>query len=120
MSTPPPALPIDLTELLRVGAVYQGRAVHSISLTWEGGEMKSQLQTPESTDAEIGLQPRKKILEALAASEIPLSRKQLARKIGLKDARGRFSTVVSKLLETGEVFELDGFLTDDASKQLDD
>jgi len=52
-----------------------------------------------------------RILAALSASDIGLTRKQLATRLGLKNAKGRFSSVVSTLLETGSIVESDGELS---------
>lgn len=120
MATSEP-IPLDLTEVLRVGAVYQGRRVFTVALAFDGGKMEIELKPGQVIEEEeSGIQPRKKIIEALEGSDIPLSRKQLAKKIGLKNAKGRFSTTVSRLLETGEIHEREGLLTNDASKHLDE
>ena len=61
-----------------------------------------------------------RILAALSASDIGLTRKQLATRLGLKNAKGRFSSVVSTLLETGSIVESDGELSVAASLSGDE
>jgi hypothetical protein len=107
------SLAIDLTGILRAGAVYDGRPVRRVVIEWEGGRFESDL--PATTEEALSGQ-RLKILEALRASNSPMTRKALAAALGKPDAKGRFGLEVSAMADTGLIFERGGYLTDDASK----
>lgn len=108
--SPPPAA-LDGTILL-TGLTFLGRPVTRVVIEWEGGRLDTHLPVPEPPDGPA----LSRIVERLAASPVPLSRKQLAKVLELKGAGGRFNQNIRHLLETGGVHERDGLLTDDVTK----
>jgi hypothetical protein len=118
--------PLDFAGVLAAaldrGGTFYGRPLVTVSFAWEGGEFRSTLEPPMEAEAEepVSSEQKRKILEALQRSEVPLTRKQLARCVGLKNARGRFGTTVSAMVKDGDISEREGMLTDDASKHLEE
>jgi hypothetical protein len=107
------SLAIDLTGILRAGAVYDGRPVRRVVIEWEGGRFESDL--PATTEeAESGR--KLLILETLKASDSPMTRKALATALGLSSTKGRFGLEVSRMVDTKAIFERSGYVTDDVSK----
>jgi hypothetical protein len=115
------SLAIDLTHIVSQGAVYDGEPLIEVVLRWAGGEMKATLRPPpDDTETESADSLGIKIMTALRASPVALTRKQLAKAMGRKSIGGRFSPVVSALVETSQILERERLLTDDASKFPDD
>lgn len=108
---------LDLSGLLLSGATYHGRAVTEIVIRWDGGELRATLTPPDDAESENGSDTRqRRIVEALRASPVALSRKQLAKILRLKTVGGRFSQDVSRLVGNAEIVERNHLLTDDATK----
>ncbi len=105
-------VPITADELVRRGMTMGGRSVAKVTVDFATGQVTCELE-PE-TDHRADL--RHRILRALRESPCPLTRKQLARVLGLKGVTGRFSPMVATLVATKEIFDQDGELTDSASK----
>lgn len=104
---------IDLTGIVRAGAVYDGHTVRRVVIEWDTGELRAAL--PSSSQSEDD-ETTARILDALRTSAGPLTRKALATALGLKTPKGRFGQVVSALADTGRLIEKDGYLSDDATK----
>jgi hypothetical protein len=86
----------------------------------KGGECVLKVRRAvEVGDDDSVLTTQQRIIDKLAASEVPLSKRQLAQLLKLKSTRGRFATDVSRLLGTQKIHERDGALTDDPNKFLD-
>lgn len=111
---------IDLTHVVSCGAIFDGEIVTEISLKWAGGEMRADLRPPDGETDESAASLKTKVLAKLKASDVALSRKQLGKLLKRKTLGGRYSQVVSALVETGQILERDRLLTDDASKFPDD
>lgn len=97
--------------ILLTGLTFNGMPVTRVVIEWDGGRMESALPTADGMDAAAT-----RILDKLASSPVPVTRKQLARMLGLKGIGGRFSQDVGGLVESGRVVERSGLLTDDATK----
>ena len=80
-------------------------------LEWDDGRLETALPTGDGMDAAGG-----RILEKLAGTPVPVTRKQLAKLLGLKGIGGRFSQDVAGLVESGRVVERSGLLADDVTK----
>lgn len=109
-------LPLTADELVRRGVVMGGRVVSRLTVDFVSGQVTCELEPEPEHRADL----KARIVRRLKDSPHPLTRKQLARALGLKDARGRFSQVVSTMVEHGEIFDVEGELTDDVTKSGDD
>ena len=113
---------VALEGIASLGATFLGRGVQRVTLIFDGGE--TTLELPDSDGGELTASQapstRRRIVEVLRSSPVPLSRKQLAGHLKLKSARGRFAQEVSGLVETSQIHEDEGMLTDDASKFMAD
>ena len=112
------AAPIAPGEVIRRGMEDGGRRVRSYAVDFETGEVRITYYPAECETERADLRAR--ILKKLRESPYAMTRKQLALALGRQNARGRFSQVVSAMVETGEILDVDGELTDDASKSSDD
>ena len=122
--SPDAVAPIDTTHVLRVGMVHGGRTVRRLTIEFDGGTMTAELPDAadgeDATDAVSVSRRETRIVATLAGSPAPMTRKRLSVLIKLKSYRGTFGGAVSKLLDTGAIFERDDLLTDDATKFDDD
>ena len=110
--------PLTPGEVVARGMADGGRRIRRYTVDFESGEVSITYYPPEGETERADLKAR--ILAKLKASPYAMTRKQLALAMGRQNAKGRFSQVVSALVETGEILEEDGELTDDASKFSDD
>lgn len=114
----------ELVRLLRL----LDPSLETAKVVYVGGGGKGVLPVPleavsgsllSPTDAKL----RDRIVTVLRESDVALNRKQVAKKLGLKDARGRFGRVFSvmeRVPDTYGVYVRDGEMTDDKGKFTDD
>ena len=106
--------PLDAADVLARGMIFHGRTVRRFVIEWDGGRLETALPTPGPVPARSSLHHR--VVEVLRASDIPLTRKQLAARLGRKGIAGRFSSAVRESISRGEVFEQGGDLADTRAK----
>ncbi len=109
-------VPLTADEVIRRGVVLGGRAVARLTVDFTSGQVTCELEPAADERADL----KARILAKLRASPYAMTRKQLALSMGRPNAKGRYAQVVSGMVETGEIFERDGELTDDASKFSDE
>jgi hypothetical protein len=110
--------PVSPGEIVARGMADGGRRIKRYTVDFESGEVAITYYPAECETERADLKAR--VLKALKDSRCPLTRKQLARVIGLKGVSGRFSPTVATLVATEEIYERDGELTDSANKFGDD
>lgn len=124
-SLPPPpaegdlsdALPPDLYGIIRTGAVFAGDVVvEVVVITASGRKQRLQLPTPTGKAGIALSRSKRKILDELKASNVPLTRIALAHRCGLDDATGRFGSNVRELLTSGLIYSSGDDVTDDPAK----
>jgi len=116
--------PLDLDRLEAVGAVRFGANVVRAILILEDGRIQKlmpPLPPPPPATAENLSGRKARIVAILKASPVPLTRKALARKLGVKvdpkkGVAGGLLTDITALLEAGIIFEHLGHLADDRLK----
>lgn len=111
----PPGLipdPPDLSRVAETGATILGNTVRRIVVEWDGGRLECTLPDPD--DGAGGMKDR--ILAALKKSAGPMTRKALAKALDLESAKGRFGRTVSAMVDTGDIEDRAGYLSDDPSK----
>lgn len=102
----------SIEDLPRTGATYMGRPVTRIVIFTDDGLRHShELPKPEGSE-----RLKQRIMQVLLASDVPLTRKQIAKRLGLKGIGGRFSTTTSEMIAEKLIHELDGELTDSPDK----
>lgn len=98
-----------------------GEPVASLIVVFrDGRKAKIELPEAETEDQEKqrkGLPAR--ILALLKDSPVPLTRKQVATKLGYTKAEGRFGQAVKDLIQSGEVHIRDGEISDCPEKYLE-
>lgn len=110
--------PLTPGEIVARGMADGGRRIRRYTVDFESGEVAITYYPAECETERADLRAR--IIRALRDSPDPLTRKQLARTLRLKGASGRFGRTVSAMVDTSEIFEQDGELTDSASKFSDE
>lgn len=70
--------PIDLSDILRIGAVFEGRLVKVVALTWDGGELRSELPVIEVAPVPKPSAEVKRLANAIIAvlAELPAGGKR--------------------------------------------
>jgi hypothetical protein len=122
MAAPQPKVqpePICLDAVLVAGATVGGvRVVRMVCELESGGRFE--LATPVITTTTSELSEREQaIVDTLRDSDMPLTRRQIARMLHLESERGAFGQAVSRLRDTGVIFEQSGEYSDAVSKFRD-
>lgn len=107
---------------VRAGGVWGGEVVVGLRVTVElesGETLRTghRRRAPVASNSDDQLtQQQQRIVAVLASSPKPLKRIAAAHLLGLKQAAGSFGQSVSRLRDSGVIFERDGRITDDESK----
>jgi hypothetical protein len=110
-------LPPDLLAVIRTGAVFAGEPVTEIVIiTVSGRRQRLQLPTPPDKTAGGLSRSKRKIMDVLRASPVPLTRLAVAHRCGLEDATGRFGSNVRELMGSGLIYSNGEDVTDDPGK----
>ncbi len=116
--------PVCLNAVEQFGAVRFGRPVAKMVLVYADGKRLS-VDLPEPGTAEPAHDSandptQRRVLAALTESPIPLTRKQIAVKLGRQNTTGRFGELlreaIGSLLSGGLIFETGGIFSNDANK----
>lgn len=104
--------PIELDTLERNGASRFGRAIAKVILITEDNRRISiDLPREVATNAR-----QERIIDFIASSPAPLTRKQVAMKLNKGNITGRFGQDISFLISSGRLVERDGELADSVEK----
>ena len=116
--TPTPRTPTELDAALDCGAVFRGRPVSRVKIFMNDGRLLCfDLPNPgdHADDADLS-EPQKRIMRVLRASPVPLTRKELSKRLRLANEKGRFAVDVADLVGEGKLIETGGKVSDDAAK----
>jgi len=126
-SAPPRTEPVDLdgiaANLMAAGAVLGGKRVVRIVIELEDGgvmERKFGTLTPkETSEADATSEQAESIIEVLSESPYPMTRKDVAMRLGLATATGQFGETVRCLIKQKKIYAKDGYMTDREEKFAD-
>jgi hypothetical protein len=111
--------PIEFDGALLRGGIFTGRPVKRVVFYLDDGRT-AKFDLPEPGPIAPGDQDlstgKQRILRVLRESDVPLTRRAIANKLGLSDTRGRFGSEVSELFDDGRIFGEGGLYTDDRKK----
>jgi hypothetical protein len=112
--------PIVLDSVLVAGAVVGGvRVVRIVCELENGGRFELATPPPPSAKTAELSDAEQAIIDVLRDSGRPMTRKQIARELGLDSERGAFGQRVSALCDTSRIFTRSGEYSDDLSKFRD-
>ena len=119
------AIVADLVaSFMRSGGVWGGEVVVSLRVvveldTGETIRTAHRRRVPPSPPEQQLTPLQRRIVDALAASAVPLKRLALAKLLGRNDVHGSFGQSVAQLVKSGVIYSRDGKVADDESKFSD-
>ena len=126
-SAPPRTEPVELdaiaANLMAAGAVLGGRRVTRIVFELEDGGVLERvfgtLGHKEVAESEVTNEQEESILEVLDESPYPMTRKDVAMRLGLTAPTGYFGETLRRLIREKKIFAKGQYVTNDAEKFTD-